>query len=978
MDLTSLINTSWRLNDNPTSTFPFIHYINFGSGNGYMYQALQMESISGGVKQLSIYADKDDPTTKLVVYRSDSGWVNDNYKEILDIYGGDDAEHLGLISWLENNATLTSIILAPPQPQVANGVISWDEIANASSYIIYKVVSAQEQVYVETTTISYNLTESGEYRVQAKNGNFFGITSNSVYYDIKNILMHPRENGVLEENVDLYPKTLFENIKDIQDHIINEVLEDSDDLVTSGGIFNAIQAVPKEITYINNAYSVQFDDIKALRDDNILPIIVDTSLKMNYYLVYESETSYVFVSVFRSTLVGEPNVYTTSYYWYYGKNDGQQYRNHSSYTSEALSNKVTTINNLSTNTQYPSAKAVYDYVSSINSAAWGHITGILSDQTDLQNALNDKVDKVEGSSLMTSTEHDKLSGIESGAEVNVLEGVQINGNDLTITNKKVNIAIDTTFNTTSNNPAQSQAIANFVNSSISSNTAYFLGTYNLVSDLGGSISDTHSDVGNEIKTYLQNNPPAGGISNNDYVFIQIPTADNTPTIIAQIDRYKYNSEDEEWLYEYTLNNSGFTAAQWAAINSGIDATKVNNYDGYATTKQDTLVDSGNDQNIKTINGNSILGSGNITTYAEFVDTWVTTLSSTVLAFCQQVNGTASAVVGTAYLGSVSFSDMPTGVSNGELVVEIIPSSAATNGKAIHLILTSGSINPYRWEYTYWEQNSTDHYTGWIGFQNQLTAGNNISIAGNTISAVSSSTNKFVTAAMYNYLDDLLYATPTVSSFKLVGSVDNGSSQDISDNAAVEIGSTVIITAFKHKESNISNITGTLTLGDSTVGVANPLIVRDIAKSSAVATVNLSTAYTLTPSPSSNKSFIQISGTNSKGNIFSGSVGVNYKNYVYYKVTSSATAPTNNLNKSVEAVSTTNQFNISYAAGDYIYFYHTSSGKHVQQYSLGQWNNVTQTDLGQVTITKANGTTGTYYAYRVGAFVSGGTDTFRIA
>lgn len=33
----------------------------------------------------------------------------------------------------------------------------------------------------------------------------------------------------------------------------------------------------------------------------------------------------------------------------------------------------------------------------------------------------------------------KLEGVETGAQVNVLEGVQVNGTDLTITNKKVNV-----------------------------------------------------------------------------------------------------------------------------------------------------------------------------------------------------------------------------------------------------------------------------------------------------------------------------------------------------------------------------------------------------------------------------------------------------------------------------------------------------------------------------------------------------------
>ena len=43
-------------------------------------------------------------------------------------------------------------------------------------------------------------------------------------------------------------------------------------------------------------------------------------------------------------------------------------------------------------------------------------------------------------------------------------------------------------------------------------------------------------------------------------------------------RYKFattgGNNQPQWLYEYTLNNSSFTAAQWAAINSGITSSTV--------------------------------------------------------------------------------------------------------------------------------------------------------------------------------------------------------------------------------------------------------------------------------------------------------------------------------------------------------------------------------------------------------------------
>ncbi|MBQ3785019.1 MAG: tail fiber protein [Alphaproteobacteria bacterium] len=109
---------------------------------------------------------------------------------------------------------------------------------------------------------------------------------------------------------------------------------------------------------------------------------------------------------------------------------------------------------------------------------------------------------------------------------------------------------------------------NFVNSSISTNTANFVGTFNSVA---------------ELEAY------SGTVTNNDYAFvIGTDSAGNTT-----YNRYKYNGDTQQWIYEYTLNNSSFTAAQWAAIQSGITAAKVSTYDGYAATianKQDAIPD----------------------------------------------------------------------------------------------------------------------------------------------------------------------------------------------------------------------------------------------------------------------------------------------------------------------------------------------------------------------------------------------------
>ena len=62
-------------------------------------------------------------------------------------------------------------------------------------------------------------------------------------------------------------------------------------------------------------------------------------------------------------------------------------------------------------------------------------------QGEMEEALEGKVDVVEGSRLMTEAEGTKLAGIAVGAQVNIIESVKVNGNALEITDKSVNVLI---------------------------------------------------------------------------------------------------------------------------------------------------------------------------------------------------------------------------------------------------------------------------------------------------------------------------------------------------------------------------------------------------------------------------------------------------------------------------------------------------------------------------------------------------------
>lgn len=76
-------------------------------------------------------------------------------------------------------------------------------------------------------------------------------------------------------------------------------------------------------------------------------------------------------------------------------------------------------------------------------AVWGQISGTLSNQTDLQNALNDKQDELAEGAFVDGDKN-KLDGIEAGAEVNTVDSVDGNTGavDLSTTYLGINAQAD--------------------------------------------------------------------------------------------------------------------------------------------------------------------------------------------------------------------------------------------------------------------------------------------------------------------------------------------------------------------------------------------------------------------------------------------------------------------------------------------------------------------------------------------------------
>lgn len=82
------------------------------------------------------------------------------------------------------------------------------------------------------------------------------------------------------------------------------------------------------------------------------------------------------------------------------------------------------------------------------------LKSLFAKKSDVDTALDGKVDKVSGKGLSandyTTTEKNKLSNIASGAQVNVIESVKVNGTALSVTSKAVDVSVPTALSQLTN------------------------------------------------------------------------------------------------------------------------------------------------------------------------------------------------------------------------------------------------------------------------------------------------------------------------------------------------------------------------------------------------------------------------------------------------------------------------------------------------------------------------------------------------
>ena len=107
-----------------------------------------------------------------------------------------------------------------------------------------------------------------------------------------------------------------------------------------------------------------------------------------------------------------------------------------------------------------------------------------------------------------------------------------------------------------------------------------------------------------------------------------------------------------------------------------------------------------------------------------------------------------------------------------------------------------------------------------------------------------------------YLDAQLYQAPAISTFTMV-------------SGSKEVGQSITVSSFSHKETNIDNIKGKLTLKKGST-----IIMSNIDPKSSDTTVNLSSAQTVKLTSPGTVTYT-LSGTNTRGGAFSKSSSVSF-------------------------------------------------------------------------------------------------------
>lgn len=210
-----------------------------------------------------------------------------------------------------------------------------------------------------------------------------------------------------------------------------------------------------------------------------------------------------------------------------------------------------------------------------------------------------------------------------------------------------------------------------------------------------------------------------------------------------------------------------------------------------------------------------------------------------------------------------------------------------------------------------------------------------------------------------YLKKVTYKTPTIDTFMML----QGSGAAIP--TVTESGVTFSVASIRHKESNLENINGGLTI--------NSFLPIDPS-------ANVTTVPMMYPASISEDTDFTLSGTDTNGKSFSKTYSIRFNTYVYYDLVPIGETPSETPRNTwiSDKMFAEEGYEFTYSVGETLCILAPKSGLKVQTKILGTWADVDYTEDDTVyDITQSNGAASFRYCYRVNFEVGSGSAIYRL-
>ena len=323
----------------------------------------------------------------------------------------------------------------------------------------------------------------------------------------------------------------------------------------------------------------------------------------------------------------------------------------------------------------------------------------------------------------------KINGVNT-LTLNTTYGISLSqsGNTATISGKEITDVVDSISSLIPAQASEQNQLAdkNFVNSSVQTATANFRGNWANWEDVPTNVNDYPED-------YAQSKTPTV----NDYLVVQ-DASDYTGETIEGTWRFKYSGTwsvngKNGWHPEYQVNETPLTAAQLAALNSGItvegvsqittNENAIGNLSTLSTSSKTDLVSAINEVNSTasskvsdvTVDGTSVVTDGvAVIPNASGSNYGVVKLTNSLVSISNTLAATPSAI-------NILYRDIITGVATYDSTSTYAVGDKVRSSSGYYECIVA-ITNPHAWNASEWQQITIqDEIDGKIGYGTSTTA-----------------------------------------------------------------------------------------------------------------------------------------------------------------------------------------------------------------------------------------------------------------